>query len=117
MPANLDHSAEDTGLEKVIFIPIPKKCNANECSNYHIIALISHASKGMLKILQAMLQQYLKRELQYVQAGFRKGRGLRYQIGNLHWVIDKARELQENFYLFDYAKAFACVYHRKLQNS
>ena len=70
----------------------------------------------MLKILRATLQQYLKRELQYVQAGFRKGRGLRYQICNLHWVIGKARELQKNFYLFDYAKAFACVYHRKLQN-
>ena len=116
MPANLDHSAEDTGLEKVSFHSNPKKCNANECSNYHIIALISHASKGMLKILQAMLQQYLKRELQYVQAGFRKGRGLRYQICNLHWVIGKARELQKNFYLFDYVKAFACVHHRKLQN-
>ena len=63
----------------------------------------------MLKILQATLQQYLKRELQYVQAGFRKGRGIRYQIGNLHWVIGKASEVQKNFYLFDYAKAFACV--------
>ena len=70
----------------------------------------------MLKILQATLQKYLKRELQYVQAGFRKGRGLRCQNGNLHWVIEKVRELQENSYLFDYAKAFACVYHRKLQN-
>ena len=80
------------------------------------MVLISHASKGMLKILRAMLQQYLKRELQYVQAGFRKGRRMRYQIGNLHWVIGKASEFQKNFYLFDYAKAFACVYHRKLQN-
>ena len=71
----------------------------------------------MLKILQATLQRYLKRELQYVEAGFRKGSGIRYQNGNFHWVIDKAREFQESFYLFDYAKVFACVYHRKLQNS
>ena len=72
--------------------------------------------EGMLKILQAMLQKYLIREHQYIQAGFRKGRRLRYHIGNLYWVIGKARELQKNFYLFDYVKAFACVYHRKLQN-
>ena len=71
----------------------------------------------MLKILQARFQQYVRQELQNVQAGFRKGRGLRYQIGNLHWVIDKASEFQENFYLFDYAKAFACVHLRKLQSS
>ena len=95
-------------------IPIPKKFNARECSKYHIIAPISHAFKGILKNLQLTLQQYLKRELQYVQAGFRKGRGIRYQIGNLHWVIDKTKEFQKNFYLFDYAKVFACVDHSKL---
>ena len=70
-------------------------CNANECSDCHIIALISHANKGILKMLQVTFQQYLKRELQYVQAGFRKGSGIRYQNGNFHWVIDKAREFQK----------------------
>ena len=81
-----------------IFIPIPKKGNAKECSNYRTIALISHASKVMLKILQARLQQYVNRELPYVQAGFRKGRGTRDQIHNIHWVIEKAREFQKNNY-------------------
>ena len=83
MPANLENSAVAMGLENVSFIPIPKKGNAKECSNYHAIALISHASKGMLKILQARLQQYVNRELQDVQAGFRKGRGTRDQIANI----------------------------------
>ena len=83
MPANLKNSAVATGLEKVNFIPIPKKGNAKECSNYHTIALISHASKVMLKILQARLQQYVNRELPDVQAGFRKGRGTRDQIANI----------------------------------
>ena len=91
-----------------VFIPNPKKGNAKECSNYCTIALISHASKVMLKILQARLQQYVNRELPGVQAGFRKGRGTRDQIANIHWIIEKARELQKNNYLFftDYAKAF-----------
>ena len=80
MPANLENSAVPTGLERSVFIPIPKKGNAKECSNYRTIALISHASKVMLKILQARLQQYLNRELPDVQAGFRKGRGTRDQI-------------------------------------
>ena len=92
MPAILENSAVATGLEKVIFIPIRKKGNPKECSNYCTIALISHASKVMLKILQARLQQYVNRELPDVQAGFRKGRGTRVQIANIHWIIEKARE-------------------------
>ena len=95
MPANLENSAVATGLEKVIFIPIPKKVNAKECSNYLKIALISHDSTVMLKILQARLQQYVNRELPDVQAGFRKGRGTRDQIANIHWIIEKAREFQK----------------------
>ena len=99
-----------------VFIPIPKKGNDKECSNYHTIALISHASKVMLKILQARLQQYVNHELPDVQAGFRKGRGTRDQIANIHWIMEKARELQENihFCFIDYAKAFDCVDHNKL---
>jgi len=85
MPANLENSAVATGLEKSVFIPVPKKGNTKECSNYLTIALISHASKMMLKILQARLQQYVNRELPDVQAGYRKGRGTRDQIANIHW--------------------------------
>ena len=81
-----------TGLEMVVFILIPKEGNAKECSNYRTIALISHTSKVMLKILQARLQQYMNRELPDIQAGFRKGRGTRDQIANIHWIIEKARE-------------------------
>ena len=88
----MKNSAVDTGLEKSIFIPIPKKGNAKECSNYRTIALISHTSKVMLKILQARLQQYVNRELPDVQAGFRKGRGIRDQIANICWIMEKARE-------------------------
>ena len=95
MPANLENSAVATGLEMSVFIPISKKGNAKECSNYHTIALISHASKVMLKILQARLQQYLNRELPVVQAGFRKDRGTRDQIANIRWIIKKAREFQK----------------------
>ena len=104
---------------KSVFIPIPKKGNAKECSNYHTIALISHASKVMLKILQARLQQYVNRELLDVQAGFRKGRGTRDQIANICWIIKKAREFQKNIYFcfIDYAKAFDGVDHNKLENS
>ena len=87
MPANLENSAVATGLEKVSFHSIPKKGNAKECSNYHTIALISHASKVMLKILQAMLQQYVNHEHPDVQAGFRQGRGTRDQIANICWII------------------------------
>ena len=98
MPANLENSAVATGLERSVLIPIPKKGNAKECSNYHTIALISHTSKGMLKILQARLQQYMNREFPDAQAGFRKGRGTRDQIPNICWIIEKAREFQKNIY-------------------
>ena len=91
MPANLENSAVDKGLKRSVFIPIPKKGNAKECSNYHTITLISHASKVMLKILQARLQQYVNWDLPDVQTGFRKGRGTRDQIANICWIIKKAR--------------------------
>ena len=102
--------------KRSVFIPVPKKGNPKECSNYCTIALISHASKVMLKILQAKLQQYVNRELSDVQAGFRKGRGTRDQIANIRWIIEKAREFQENIYFcfIDYTKAFNCVDHNKL---
>ena len=103
--------------KRSVFIPIPKKGNAKECSNYPKIALISHTSKIILKIVQARLQQYMNRELPDVQAGFRKGRETRYQIANIHQVIDKAREFQKNICFIDYAKAFDCVEHNKLENS
>ena len=111
----MENTALATRLEKVSFIPIPKKGNAKECSNDQTIALISHISKVMLKILQARLQQYMNCELPDVQAGFRKGRGTRDQIASIHWIIDKAREFQKNISCFiDYAKAFDCVDHNKL---
>ena len=102
--------------KRSVFIPIPKKGNAKECSNYNTIAPISHASKVMLKILQARLQQYVKHGLPDVQAGFRKGRGTRDQIANIHWIIEKAKEFQKNIYFcfIDSAKAFNCVDHSKL---
>ena len=103
--------------KKSVFSPIPKKSNAKECSNYCTIALISHACKVMLKILQARLQQYVNYELPDVQAGFTKGRGTRDQIANIHWIIEKARQFQKNIYFcfIDYAKAFDCVDHNKLR--
>ena len=116
MSANLGNSAVATGLENLsIFIPIPKKGNPKECSKYHTVALISHASKVMFKILQARLQQYVNHELPDVQAGFRKGRGTRDQIAKI-WIIEKAREFQKNIYLcfIDYAKTFDSVDHNKL---
>ena len=100
--------------KKSIFIPIPKKGNAKEYSNYCIIALISHTSKVMFKILQAGLQQYTNREFPDVQAGFRKGRGTRDQIAIICWIIGKGREFQKNICFIDYAKAFDCVDHNKL---
>ena len=111
MPANLENSAK-----RSVFIPIPKKGNAKECSNYHKIALISHASKVMLKILQARLQQYMNRELPDVHAGFRKGRGTGDQTANIHWIIKKTRGFQKNIYFcfIDCAKAFDYVDHNKL---
>ena len=92
MPANLENSAVTSGLEKISFLPIPKKGNAKECSKYHTIALISHTSKAVLKILQARLQLYMNHELPGVQAGFRKGRITRDQIANICWIIEKGRE-------------------------
>ena len=102
--------------KRSVFIPIPKKGNAKECSNYHTTALISHASKVMLKILQVRLQQYINRELPDIQAGFRKGRRTRDQIANIRWVIKKAGKFQKNIYFcfIEYAKAFDCVNHNKL---
>ena len=97
-------------------IPIPKKGNTKECSNYCTITCISHASKVMLNILQVRLQQYMNYELPDIKAGFRKGRGTRDQMANICWIIKKAREFQKNisFYFIDYAKAFDCVDHNKL---
>ena len=97
-------------------MPIPKKGKAKECSNYRSNALVSHASKVMLKILQARLQQYVNRELPDVQTGFRKRRRTRVQIANIHWIIEKGREFQKSIYFCftDYAKAFDCVDHNKL---
>ena len=103
------------GLEWSVFILISKKVNVKEHSNYCTIALISHASKVMLKILQARLQQYVNCEVTDVQAGFRKGRGTRDQIANICWIIKKAREFQKNICFIDYTKAFDCVDHTKLR--
>ena len=116
MPANLENSAVATGLERSAFIPIPKKGNAKECPNYCTIALISHTSKVMLKILQARLQWYMNRELPDIQAGFSKGRETSDQLANIHWIIKKAREFEKNisFCFIDYAKAFDCVDHNKM---
>ena len=102
--------------KRSVFISIPKKGNGKECSNYCTIALISHASKVMPQILQARLQQYVNHGLPDVQAGFRKGRGTRDQIANIRWIMEKAREFQENIYFcfIEYAKAFDCVDHKKL---
>ena len=99
--------------KRSVFIPIPKKGNAKECSNYHTIAIISHASTVILKILQASLQQYMNCELPYVQAGFKKGRGTRDQIAHICWIIKKAIKFQKNknFCFIDYVKAFNCVDH------
>ena len=106
--------------KRSVFIPVPKKGNAKECATYHTIALISHANKVMLKILQARLQQYVNHELPDVQVVFeaRKGRGIRDQVANIHWIIEKAREFQKNIYFcfIDYANS-DCVDHNKLENS
>ena len=116
MPTNLENSAVATGLEKVSFHSNPKERQCQKCSNCRTITLISHASKVMLNILQARLQQYVNHELPDVQAGFRKGRGTRDQIANIRWIMEKARESQKNIYFcfIDYAKAFDCVDHKKL---
>ena len=104
--------------KRSVFIPVPKKVKAKECSNYCTIAHISHDSKFMLKILQDRLQEHVNWEFLDVQAGFRKGRGTRDQMANICWIIKKAIEFQKNIYFFiDYAKAFDCVDHNKLENS
>jgi len=102
--------------KRSVLISIPKKGNAKECSNYCTIALISHASEVMLKILQDRPQQYMNHELTDIQAGFRKGRGTRDQIANICWIIEKVREIQKNVYFcfIDYTKVFDCVDHNKL---
>ena len=101
MPANWKTQQWPQAWKRSIFILIPKKGNAKECSNYHTVALISHASKVMLKILQARFQQYMNCKLPDVQSGFRKGRGTRNQLANIHWIIGKAREFQKNICFID----------------
>ena len=119
MPASLENSAVATELEKVSFHSNPKEGQCQKCSNYCTTVLISHASKAMLKLLQARLQQYVNRELSDEQAGFRQGRGTRDKIANIRWIIEKARGFQKfiYFYFIDYAKAFDYVDHNKLENS
>ena len=119
MPANLENSAVATGLEKVSFHSNPKERQCQRMLKLLHNALISQASKVMLKILQARLQQYVNNELPDVQAGFRKGRGTIDQIANIHWIMEKARKIQKNiyFYFISYAKAFDCADHNKLENS
>ena len=116
MPANWKTQQWPQDWKRLVFIPIPKKGNAKECSNYRTVALISHASKVVLKILQARLQQSMNCELPDVQAGFRKGRITRDQIANIHWIIEKAREFHKNidFCFIDYAKDFDYVDYNKL---
>ena len=119
MPVNLENSAAATGLEKASFHPNFKERQCKKCSNYRTIALISDASKVMLKLLQARLQQYRNCKLPDVQAGFRKGRGTRDQIANILWIMEKAREFQKTSEagvacFIGYAKAFDCVDHNKL---
>ena len=119
MPANLENSALAKEWRRSIFIPIPKKGNAKECANYCTIVLISHASKVMLKTLQASLQQYINHELPDVQAGFRKGRGARDQTANICWIIEKAREFQKNifFCLSTMLKSLLCGPQQTVENS
>ena len=116
MPTNLENSAWPQDWKRSVVIPLPKEGNAKECSNYHTIALISHASKVMRKILQARLQQYVNYGLPDIQAEFRKGRGTIDQIAIICWIIKKAREFQKNIYFcfIYYAKALDCVDHNKL---
>ena len=115
MPASLENSAVATGLEKVSFHSNPKEKQCQRKRKVPNIAIISHASKVMLKILQARIQQYMNHEFPDVQAGFRKGRGTRIQIANIRWITKKAREFQKNIYFcfIDCTKAFDCVDHNK----
>ena len=119
MPANVENLGAATRLEKISFISITDKSNAKECSNYHTIVVISHASRIMLQILQDRLQQYVNQELPDVQAAFRKGRGTRDQIANILWIMEKGREFQEIIYfcVIDHAKIFDCVDHKTAENS
>ena len=119
MPANLENSAVATGLEKISFHSNPKERKWQRTFKLHTIALISHAGKVMLKILQARLQQYVNCELPDVQAGFRKGRETRDQIANIHWILEKAREFQKTIYFcfIDYAQVSDSMDHNKLENS
>ena len=119
MRANLENVAVATGLEKVSFDSNPKERQRQRVFKLLCIALISHASKIMLKILQARLQPHVNHEVPDVEVGFRKGRGTGGQIANIHWIIEKPREIQKNIYFcfIDYAKAFDCVDHNKLENS
>ena len=119
MPANLENSAVATGLEKVSFHSKPKERQCQRMLKLPHNCTHLPASKVMLKILQARLQLYTNCELPDVQAGFRKGRGIRDQIANIYWIIEKGREFQKNIYFcfIDYAKAFDCVDHNKLENS
>ena len=119
MPTNLENSAVATGLEKVSFYSNPEEGQCKRILNYCTISLISQASKVMLKMFQASIQQYINWELVDTQTGFRKGRGTRDQIANFRWIIEKVREFQKNIYLrfTEYAKAFDCVDHNKLENS
>ena len=114
MPAYLENSTVATGLGKVSFHSNPKENQAKECFNYNTIALISCASKVMLKILQARLQQYMNHEIPDLQVGFRKDRGTRDKFANICWIIEKATEFQKNFCFIDYTKAFDSVDHNKL---
>ena len=116
MPANLENSAVATDWKRSVFIPIPKKGNTKECSNYRTIVLISHVSKVILNVFQARLQQYMNRQLPDAQASFKKHRGTREQVANIHWIIKKGREFQKkiDFSFIDYAKALDCVDHNKL---
>ena len=114
MPANLENSAVTTELEKVSFHSNPKEGSSKEYSNYHTILLISHASKFMLKILQARLQQYVNKQLPEVQAGVRKGRGIRNKIANICWIMEKASKFQKNICFIDYTKTFDCVDQNEL---
>ena len=114
MPANLENSAVATGLKRSVFIPISKKGNAKDCSNYHTTALISHTSKVIFKTLQARLQQYVNHEVPDVQTRFRKGRGTRDQNASTCWIIEKLKQFQKTICFTDYTKVFDCVDHNKL---
>ena len=116
MSTNLKNSSMAAGLEKSVLFPIPKKSNTKECSNYHTIVLISHASNVMFKLLQSSRHQYMNLEFLDLQARFRKVRGTRDQIANIHWIIEKVREFQKNIYFcfIDCTKAFDCADHNKV---